>query len=107
MDIQVFRPKQFIDMARDYKLLADGEEIAIIKRGETQLVSIPYSAKTIQAKIDWCTSQTFPVDSITSKGIVIKNSFASNRRNIFKMIFLPTYYITFGKGKYLSIENGI
>ena len=58
MNIQVFRPKQFVDMARDYKLFADDVEVATIKRGVTQTVNIPDSTKNIQAKIDWCSSQT-------------------------------------------------
>lgn len=51
MNIQVFRPKQFVDMARDYKLFADDVEVATIKRGVTQTVNIPDSTKTIQAKL--------------------------------------------------------
>ena len=104
MNIQVFRPKQFVDMARDYKLFADDVEIATIKRGGTQTVEIPDSTKNIQARIDWCSSQNFPVTSLTDKGIMIKNSFGSN---IFKLVFLTVYYITFGKNKYLSVINGI
>jgi len=104
MNIQVFRPKQFVDMARDYKLFADDVEIASIKRGVTQTIEIPDSTKNIQAKIDWCSSQTFPITSLTEKGIIIKNSFGSN---IFKLFFLTLYYITFGKNKYLSVTNGI
>jgi len=104
MNIQIFRPKQLADMARDYKLFADDVEVATIKRGVTQIFEIPDSTKNIQAKVDWCSSQTFPVASITEKGITIKNSFSSN---IFTFILLPLYYITFGKNKYLSVTNGI
>jgi len=104
MKIQVFRPKQFVDMARDYKLFADDVEVATIKRGVAQTVEIPDSTKNIQAKIDWCSSQAFPVTSITEKGIIIKNSFGSN---VFTLVLLPLYYITFGKNKYLTVTNGI
>jgi len=104
MKFQVFRPKQFVDLLRDYKLYADDEEVAIIKRGSTQIVEIPDSTKNVQAKIDWCSSQDFSVNSITEKGIIIKNSFSGN---ILTLILLPLYYITFGKNKYLSIVNGI
>ena len=104
MNIQVFRPKQFVDMARDYKLFADNVEIATIKRGVTQTFEIPDTTKNIQAKIDWCSSQTFPVSSLTEKGIIIKNSFGSN---IFKFFLLSLYYITFGKNRYLTVTDGI
>lgn len=102
MIIQVFRPKQLADMARDYKLFADGVEVATITRGSIQSIEIPDDTKNLQARIDWCTSQTFPVHAITENGIVIKNSFASN---IITLLLLPLYYITFGKGKYLKIES--
>jgi len=104
MNIQVFRPKQFVDMARDYKLFADDVEVAIIQRGVSQTVEIPDSTENLQAKIDWCSSQSFPVSSINEKGIIIKNSFGSN---IFTLFLLPLYYITFGKNKYLTVTNGI
>ena len=104
MDIEVFRPKQFHDMARDYRLFADGEEIAVIKRGTSQTVALPKDAKVLQAKIDWCSSAEFNLSELSSNKITIKNSFANN---IFKALFLPLYYISFGKNKYLTIENGI
>jgi hypothetical protein len=102
MHIQVFRPKQFVDIVRDYKLFADGIEVAIIKRGASQTVVIHDSTQSLTARIDWCSSQSFPVSSITEKGLVIKNSFGSN---VFKLVLLPLYYITFGKNRYLSIES--
>jgi hypothetical protein len=102
MNIQIFRPKQFVDMARDYKLFADDVEVATIKRGIAQTFEIPDSTKNIQAKIDWCSSQPFPVASISDKGIIIKNTFGSN-----KLFLLTIYYITVGKNRYLSITNSI
>ena len=104
MDIEVFRPKQFHDMARDYKLFADGEEVAVIKRGISQIVSLPNETKVIQAKIDWCSSAEVKLSDLNSNQITVKNSFASN---IFKALLLPLYYISFGKNKYLTIESGI
>ena len=104
MNIQVFRPKQFVDMARDYKLFADDVEVATIKWGVYQTVVIPDSTKDLQAKIDWCSSPSFPVSSINEKGLIIKNSFGSN---ILTLALLPLCYLTFGKNKYLTITNDI
>lgn len=104
MKIEVTRPKQFADMARDYHLLVDGEEIAVIKRGVTQTVTLPEGSKTLKAVIDWCSSPDFQVSDIRSGQIVVKNSFASN---FFKALFLPLYYISLGKNRYLRIETGI
>jgi hypothetical protein len=104
MELQVFRPKQFSDMARDYKLFADGKEVAIIKRGETAVVFIPEKTAMLQAKIDWCSSPMFPISAITSGKITVKNSFSGN---VLKSSLMPLYYVSFGRKKYLQIENGI
>jgi hypothetical protein len=104
MEIQVFRPKQLSDMTRAYKLYADDKEVAIIQRGETTVVFIPEKTAMLQAKIDWCSSPMFPVSSITSGKITVKNSFSGN---VFKSSLMPLYYVSFGRKKYLQIENGI
>ncbi len=104
MEITVFRPIQCNDKFRDYKLIVDNKVVASLKRGETKVILLPEDANTIKAKIDWCTSPSFPVSSITSGKITVKNSFSDN---VFKFLFLPLYYISFGRGKYLTIENGL
>ena len=104
MEIEVTRPKQFADMARDYHLLVDGKEIAVIRRGTTQTIALPEGSKTLKAVIDWCSSPDFQVSDIRSGKVVVKNSFASN---FFKSIFLPLYYISLGKERYLKIETSI
>ena len=104
MKIEVKRPKQFADMARDYHLLVDGKEIAVIKRGTTQVITLPDGSETLKAVIDWCSSPEFRVGDIHSGKIVVKNSFASN---FFKFVFLPFYCISFGKKRYLKIESGV
>lgn len=103
MEIEVTRPKQFADMARDYRLLVDGKE-AVIKRGTTQRITLPEGSKTLKASIDWCSSPEFNVSDIRTGKIVVKNAFSSN---FFKSIFLPLYYISLGKNRYLKIEPGI
>ena len=104
MEIQVFRPKQFGDMTRDYKLFADDVEIATLKRGDVQTITISKDTMTLQARIDWCTSRKFEISTLTQNKLTVKNSFSSN---FITAIFLPLYYITVGKNKYLKIEQGI
>ncbi|WP_404397012.1 hypothetical protein [Idiomarina loihiensis] len=104
MEIEVTRPKQFADMARDYHLLVDGKEIAVIKRGTTQTITLPEGSKTLKAVIDWCSSPEFHVSDICAGKVVVKNSFASN---FFKTVFLSLYYISLGKERYLRIETNI
>jgi len=91
-------------MARDYYLLVDGKEVAVIKRGATQKITVPESSKTLKAVVDWCSSPEFDVSDIRSGKIVVKNSFGSN---FFKSLFLPLYFISLGKERYLKIETDI
>jgi len=103
MDIQVYRPKQFCDMTRDYRLLADGVEIGLLKPGETQTINIPDNTKALLAKIDWCSSQEFLLPELRERKLTVKNSFSST---FFKSLLPALYYITIGKNKYLKIESG-
>ena len=102
MKIKIYRPKQFIDMARVYKLYADDQEVAIIKRGIEKTITIPDSTRNLVAKIDWCSSPAFSVQGMKENRITIKNSFGDN---LFKVLLLTLYYITLGKNEYLVIEN--
>tara|TARA_Y100001956_G_scaffold68226_1_gene70649 strand:+ start:228 stop:536 length:309 start_codon:yes stop_codon:yes gene_type:complete len=102
MEIEVTRPKQFADLTRSYRLLADGKEVALIERGSTQKVTLPAHSKTLSAYIDWCYSPEFAVSDIQDSRIVVKNAFASNP---LKALVLPLYYVSFGKHKYLNIES--
>jgi len=102
MDLEITRPKQFQDKMRDYYLIVDGNKIAKIKPNSKSTVTIPDDAKYIQAKIDWCTSPKLNVREIQSNQVLIRNTFGGN---VFKTLFLSFYYITFGKGKYLTIES--
>ena len=104
MDIEIIRPKQYQDKIRDYHLEVDGNKVIKIKSDSTIYVTIPDDAEYIQAKIDWCSSPKFYVKDIKSNKVVIKNTFGGH---LLKAIFMPLYYITFGKGKYLTIESGI
>ena len=104
MEIVVTRPKQYQDMIRDYHLIIDGEKAAKIKPNSTQTINIPDNAEYIQAKIDWCSSPKLYIKDLSTNKILVKNSFAGN---FIKALLLPLYYITFGKGKYLTIENNI
>ncbi len=48
MEIEVVRPKQFADIFRDYHLLVDGKEAAVIKRGATQTITLPEGSGVFQ-----------------------------------------------------------
>lgn len=101
MIIEVSRPKQYADMARDYRLLADGKNIAVLARGSTQTITLPEGTQELTAVIDWCSSPALKVSDIHSGKIEVRNAFASS---LVKSLFLPLYYISFGRAKYLVIE---
>lgn len=104
MKLNVSRPKQCNDIARKYKLYADDVQVAILKRGTTQIVDIPDSTEFIQAKIDWCSSTKMKVCDLKTNSIIVKNTFA---HNIFTALFFASYYAILATDKYLTIENDI
>jgi hypothetical protein len=103
MEIEVTRPKQFADLTRNYRLLADGKEVAVIERGTSQNITLPPDSKTLTAYIDWCYSPEFAVSDIHDGRIVVKNAFASNP---LKALLLSLYFVLLGKHKYLKIQSG-
>lgn len=102
MEIEVTRPNQFADKARDYRLLADDKVIALLKRGTTIKITLPEGCKKLKATIDWCSSPDFDVSDLQSGRVIVKNTFSSD---VFKSTLMPLYYITFGYKKYLKIES--
>ena len=104
MDFEIIRPKQYQDKIRNYHLFVDGKKVSEIKPASSQIISIPDHSTYIQVKIDWCSSPKFDVSSAKSNKLVIKNSMGGS---LLKSLILPLYYITFGKNKYLTIENPI
>lgn len=102
MDIEVTRPKQFLDKVRNYHLYVDGNKLTKIKPNSTQIISIPSHTKFIEAKIDWCSSPKFYLDNYSSKKLIIKNSVSGG---FLKVLVLPLYYVIFARSKYLTIKN--
>jgi len=102
MKVAITRPKQYQDRIRNYLLLVDGENMTEIKPNSSTTVELPENARKIQFKVDWCTSPEFQIENIKNGSIIVKNTMG---KNWFSALFLPLYYITFGKGKYLTIES--
>ena len=104
MEIKVTRPKQYADKVRDYYLWADGQKIGKIKPNSTATYIVPDETIKIKATIDWCASQEFEVTNLKSNQVVISNTFG---HHFLSSLLLPLYYMTFGKNKYLTIENAV
>ena len=104
MDIEFIRPKQFQDKIRNYHIYVDGNKFIKLKPNSSQVISIPSHTKFIQAKVYWCSSPKFYLDNSSSKKLIVKNRISGG---FFKMLISPLYYFSFGKSKYLKIENCI
>jgi len=102
MNIKVFRPKQYSDKLRRYKLLINGNVVAELKAGHQIEITIPEGSSILSAKVDWCSSNELSISEISPNDTVeVKNSFSHK----LWIPFIPIYYITFGRKKYLSIKK--
>lgn len=101
MNIVISRPKQFADLIRDYKILVDGQEVAVIGAGKKIQLQLPENASTLVAKIDWCGSNEISVSELVHDvELEVKNSFA----HLIWFPFVPMYYIVFARHKYLQLK---
>jgi hypothetical protein len=101
--IRISRVNEYVNRVRKIKLLIDGVEFNTISNGETKDLEIPVGAHTIQAKIDWCSSNklTVNISENTTKEIEL-SSYATNKP---LGSFAALYYITFGANKYLNLKE--
>ena len=102
MEIEVNRPKQYHDKIRDYTLWADSKKIGKIKPNSLTNYTIPDDTKFIWFSIDWCSSPKLSVKDIQSNKVTVSNTMSSH---LLSGLFLPIYYVTFGKNKYLTITS--
>ena len=55
-DLTIQRDSGYADSLRAYKVILDGNEIGLIRGGESKSFPVSTGQHTIQAKIDWCSS---------------------------------------------------
>lgn len=104
MEIEITRPKQYQDQIRDYYFWADDKEIGKVKPNSTVIYTIPDNTQKIRFTIDWCSSPEFDVKDMQSNKVTVSNALG---RNWLSALFLPLYYVTFGKARYLTISSDI
>jgi len=99
--VKITRSNEYINRIRNIKLLLDGKKIDTIANSETKEFEIAEGIHTLQAKIDWCSSNkiTFTVSEKQSKAFEL-TSFAKNKS--FGGLAL-IYHTTFGASKYLNL----
>jgi hypothetical protein len=87
----------WVDRARKYKVLVDGEEVGRVGAGESVTADVPAGSHEVSLKIDWCRSRKQTVQL----GADETASFAC-RPNASALTIL--YYISFGMGNYVRLE---
>jgi len=102
MEVRISRPKQYQDAMRNYQLYADDKKLIELAPNSTQTINVPDYTKYLQARIDWCSSPKYYLDTQKHRTIVVKNIVSGS---LFKSVFLSLYYITLGRKKYLKIEQ--
>ena len=100
MNLEIERPAQWADMTRNYEILIDGKKVAEIGRGEKIQLEVPDTTYSVQARIDWCTSNCMTLRANSNK-LIVRNSFSGNP---LKWLFV-IYYISFGRNKYLELVS--
>jgi hypothetical protein len=53
----ITRPDQFANLLRTYKILLNGQQVTRLVNNKTNTITLSAGVYTIQAKIDWTTSQ--------------------------------------------------
>lgn len=101
--IEINRSSEYSNRLRKIKLFLDGKQLGVIANGETISFETNAGTHKLQAKIDWCTSNTIDL-TITGNE---KRSFdlTSFARHSSLGVFAAIYYITFGAGKYLNLKE--
>jgi hypothetical protein len=95
--IRVERNRFWMDRARSYRILIDGEERDRVKNGETVAVDVAPGPHVVRAKIDWAYSPELSVD-VPPGGEA--HLHCRPRGNLLTVM----YYATIGRKRYLRLE---
>ena len=128
--IQITRPDEYSNRARDFQLFIDGKPAGTIANNSTITIEVSPGNHMIQAKIDWCSSPELPIHltsgTIQKVGVsgfkygqylrfavfgILIFHFILNAVYHFEYLILLAfplflffvYYLTLGRSKYLNI----
>lgn len=101
--IRITRHNEYANKIRKIKILIDGNEYDSIANGESKEIHVIEGRHTLQAKIDWCSSNilTFDISDNDFKNFDLTSFAKHNSLGSFAAI----YYITFGASKYLNLKE--
>ncbi|MDP2176038.1 MAG: hypothetical protein Q8K70_09025 [Bacteroidota bacterium] len=130
--IRLKRTSEYNNRMRDFKIFIDGQQVGTIANGETKDFPTTVGQHIVTAKIDWCSSTDISVDVVDNHTKTLKvggfrngqilmsiglglfvlhfivSKFADFEYIIFLvalLLLLPFYYLTFGRKKYLTLEE--
>jgi hypothetical protein len=89
--------KAWMDRARAYKIMVDGQEAGEVRDGQTETVQVTPGPHEVQMKIDWARSPAIPVE-VPEGGEVRVRCWPNANPGT------ALYYITVGRNKYIGLE---
>jgi hypothetical protein len=132
--LTIHRNTEYNNRWRDYQILCNGKKLGSIANAESKSFTLPAGTYTLEANIDWCGSQPLHIElqenesqEITVSGfrlgkwlmpatgiVVVLHFLINNLIGRFDyLIFLVfpgflylIYMLSFGRKKYLVLENG-
>jgi len=94
--ILIHRISEFENRARKIKIELDGKPVAKIKNGEKLKLDVPSGKHTIQAKIDWCSSNLLDLDVDDSSKIELALS-SGDGASLVRVLFRTKEYLKLSK----------
>jgi len=90
MKITIIRNKGYYGRMRTAKIMADGNEIGLIKSGETINIKIPEQANNLYIKMDWARSEPYSIDKLEEgQTIYINAQFTFNPLRSLGIMTMP------------------
>jgi hypothetical protein len=97
-ELRIVRRSQYADAFRRYRIFANGKQVGTIARNEVLDIRLPSGIATIEATIDWGTSQPLRIELAPDKRTVVEvaNKWGAT---------LSLWAITFGRRSYLVLRE--
>lgn len=101
--LKIIRRFEFINLNRKFRIYIDGKSLGKISSGETKEFNIPEGEHSLNAKIDWCGSEDFPISiKINETKTVIISGFKYGSVLIFLFVLLFVFYFLFSESMKLN-----
>ncbi len=97
--LTITRGTAYVDRARAYKIMLDGQEVGRIKNDMTETISVPAGAHEVFLKVDWASS---PIQTFEAKpGQEIRFSCRPTAN-----AFMALLQSLFNRKNYITLEPG-